>query len=93
MKLGFIGLGKMGGNMVERLLRDGHVVMVYNRSQNAVVQAVSKGAIKAGTLKDMVSMLPEKKVIWLMVPSGLPVDENINKLQDFLGPGDIIIDG
>jgi 6-phosphogluconate dehydrogenase len=93
MKLGFIGLGKMGGNMVERLLKDGHVVVVYNRSRDAVARAAGNGAIAASTLKDMTMKLPEKKVIWLMVPSGSPVDENINELQDLLGPGDIIIDG
>jgi 6-phosphogluconate dehydrogenase len=93
MKLGFVGLGKMGANMVERLLRDGHEVVVYNRSPEPVALAVSKGATAAQSLKDLVSKLPGRKVVWLMVPAGNPVDENIGKLLELLQPDDIIIDG
>jgi 6-phosphogluconate dehydrogenase len=93
MKLGFIGLGKMGANMVERLLRDGHEVVVYNRSPEPVATAVSKGAVAAGSPEDLVAKLPARKVVWLMVPAGNPVDENISTLLSLLKPGDIIIDG
>jgi 6-phosphogluconate dehydrogenase len=93
MKLGFVGLGKMGANMVERLLRGGHEVVAYNRSQDKVQEAVAKGAQGATSLSDLVSQLNGPKIIWLMVPSGAPVDENIAALKPDLQPGDILIDG
>lgn len=93
MKLGFIGLGKMGGNMVERLLKDGHEVIVYNLTKPEIELAVEKGAIASDSLSDLVKKLPERKVVWLMVPSGKPVDENIDGLLQLLNKEDIIIDG
>ena len=93
MKIGFIGLGKMGGNMVQRLINDGHEVVVYNLTQKEIDEAVKNGAIGSSSLKELVSKLPEKKVVWLMVPSGKPVDENIDELLPLLKKGDIIIDG
>jgi 6-phosphogluconate dehydrogenase len=93
MKLGFIGLGKMGGNMVQRLLRGGHEVVVYDRSSEAVDLLVSHGAIGAGSLKDLTAKLTGRKIVWIMVPSGKPVDETISYLLDLLGDNDIIIDG
>ena len=93
MKIGFIGLGKMGANMVERLLRDNHEVVAYNRSRGAIDEAVRKGAINAVSHEDLVAKLPSPKVIWLMVPSGAPVDENIAAIMDTMKKGDVIIDG
>lgn len=93
MKIGFIGLGKMGANMVERLLRDGHEVVVFDRSAAAVENAVQKGAEAAANRRELVAKLPGRKVVWLMVPAGEPVDENIEQLKPFLSRGDIIIDG
>jgi 6-phosphogluconate dehydrogenase len=93
MKLGFVGLGKMGANMVERLLPDGHQVVVYNRSRESVDKLVAKGAIGSTSLSDLVSKLEGKKIVWLMVPSGQPVDDNLASLIPLLSPGDIIIDG
>lgn len=93
MKIGFIGLGKMGGNMVERLLNDGHEIIVYNKTTPKIELAVSKGAIAALSLSDMIQKLPQRKVVWLMVPSGIPVDENINGLAELMKKGDMIIDG
>lgn len=93
MKIGFIGLGKMGGNMVQRLMNDGHQVVVYNLTQKEIDEAVKKGAAGADSLKDLVNKLPEKKVVWLMVPSGEPVDKNIEALLPLLKKDDIIIDG
>ncbi len=93
MKIGFVGLGKMGGNMVARLLRDGHEVVAYNRSHHPIEKAVKIGAEGASSLADLVSKLPEKKAVWLMVPSGAAVDQNIAELSQHLKPGDIIIDG
>jgi 6-phosphogluconate dehydrogenase len=93
MKIGFIGLGKMGGNMVERLLRDGHEIVAYNLTKPEIEEAVSKGAIGADSVEDLVNKLPERKAVWLMVPAGIPVDSNIEILTKLLKPSDIIIDG
>ncbi len=93
MELGFIGLGKMGGNMVERLLKGGHKVVVYDRNPEAIDQLVQKGAIHSSSLYDCITLLPERKVVWLMVPAGPAVDETIDQLKKFLNKNDIIIDG
>lgn len=93
MKIGMIGLGKMGGNMTERLMRDGHEVVVYNLTQGPIDEAAKKGAIPAKSLADLVKKLPKPKVVWIMVPSGKPVDQNIRDLKKLLKKGDVIIDG
>jgi 6-phosphogluconate dehydrogenase len=93
MQLGMIGLGRMGGNMTERLLRGGHEVVVYDRDPGAVQAAVAKRAIGASGLGDLTGRLAAPGAIWLMVPSGAPVDETINQLLPHLQPGSILIDG
>lgn len=93
MKIGFIGLGKMGANMVERLLNHEHEIVGYNLTPKEVEEAVAKGAEGATSVEELVSKLPEQKIVWLMVPSGAPVDQNILELTKFLKKGDIIIDG
>lgn len=93
MKIGFIGLGKMGFNMVQRLMNDGHEVVVWNIDPNPIIEIEKKGAIAAASIDDLVNKLPERKVVWLMVPSGNPVDENIDSLKNLLKENDIIIDG
>lgn len=93
MKIGFVGLGKMGGKMVERLLLAGHQVVVYNLTQKEVDQAAEKGAIPAKDLKDLVAKLEGRKLVWLMVPAGKPVDQNIAELSALLSKDDIIVDG
>ncbi len=93
MKLGFVGLGKMGANMAERLLVHGHEVVVYNRSRAAVDKLVEKGAIASDSIADLVTKLEGRKIVWLMVPSGQAVDDNIAQLLPLLNPNDIIIDG
>jgi 6-phosphogluconate dehydrogenase len=93
MQLGFVGLGKMGGNMVERLLRENHDVVVYNLSPEKIREAEKKGAVGSSSLKEMVGKLNGRKAVWLMVPSGEPVDQNISDLAPLLTKGDIIIDG
>lgn len=93
MKIGFVGLGKMGGKMVERLLNHGHEVVVYNLTQKEVDEAAAKGAIPASSLKDLVGKLDGRKIVWLMVPAGKPVDQNISELLTLLNNNDIIIDG
>ncbi|HEY0604767.1 MAG TPA: decarboxylating 6-phosphogluconate dehydrogenase [Herpetosiphonaceae bacterium] len=93
MELAMIGLGKMGGNMTERLLRGGHRVVAYDRNPEAVQAAVAAGAAGAATLEEMVQQLSTPRVIWMMVPAGAPVDGTIAALQPLLQPGDILIDG
>ncbi len=93
MKIGFIGLGKMGFNMVHRFLINNHEVVVWDRSAESINEIVKLGAEGANSLGDLVSKLPAKKVVWLMVPSGKPVDENLDFLLELLGKNDIIIDG
>ena len=93
MKIGFIGLGKMGGPMVERLLNGGHEIIAYDPSIEAVQGAEDKGAIPAGSLRELVDKLAEPRTIWVMVPSGQPTEETIMSLSSLLKQGDIIIDG
>lgn len=93
MKIGFVGLGKMGFNMVQRLLKDGHEVVVWNRSAEVVKEIEKLGATGATSPEDMAEKLPARKIVWLMVPSGKPVDENLDAFISLLGKNDIIIDG
>jgi 6-phosphogluconate dehydrogenase len=93
MKLGFVGLGKMGGNMVRRLLRGGHGVVAYARGQDAVGEAVSHGAVGASSLEDVVAKLDPPRVVWLMIPAGKPVDDSIATLKPRLSRGDVVVDG
>ena len=93
MKLGFIGLGKMGGNMVRRLLLDQHQVVVYDRAKAAIKAATQHGAEAADSYDDLIDKLPERKIVWIMVPAGAPVDQNINDLMSLMNEGDIVIEG
>lgn len=93
MNIGFIGLGKMGLNMVHRLLLDKHQLVVFDRSKNQMKEAEKLGALISDTVKDLVSKLESRKVVWLMVPSGNPVDESIEALLPQLNKDDVIIDG
>jgi 6-phosphogluconate dehydrogenase len=93
MKIGFIGLGRMGGNMVERLLKDGHEIAAYNLTKPEIDEAVSKGAVGADSVEQLINELPERKIVWLMVPAGIPVDSNLEILSKLLKKDDIIIDG
>jgi len=93
MRLGMIGLGRMGGNMSERLLKGGHEVVAFDRSPDVTQKYVSQGATGAATLNDVVAKLKAPRVIWIMVPAGKPVDETIAQLLPGLSKGDVIIDG
>ncbi len=93
MELGMIGLGRMGANMTERLVRGGHKVITFDRSAEAVKRVVDKGAVGAASLFDFVKKLSLPRAIWLMVPSGDPVDQTIDELLPSLAKGDIIVDG
>jgi 6-phosphogluconate dehydrogenase len=93
MELGMIGLGKMGGNMAERLRRAGHKVVGYDFSADAVERLTETGAVGVNSLEDMVKNLQAPRAIWIMVPAGDPVDETIAKLKPLMQKGDIFIDG
>jgi 6-phosphogluconate dehydrogenase len=93
MELGMIGLGRMGANMTERLVLGGHRVITYDRSAEAVQRVVDKGALGAHSLADFVKQLSLPRAIWLMVPSGDPVDQTIELLLPQLSKGDVLIDG
>jgi len=93
MKLGLIGLGKMGGFMTERLLNDKHEVVVFDLNSDTVNNSVKKGAIGSKSIEELVSKLEKPRIVWIMVPSGKPVDETIDKLTKVMEKGDIIIDG
>jgi 6-phosphogluconate dehydrogenase len=93
MKIGFIGLGKMGSNMVQRLLQAGQKVVVWDTNPEIVKQLETKGAIGVRNIQELIEALPEQKIVWLMVPSGKPVDDNLETLSQHLTNGSIIIDG
>lgn len=93
MQLGMIGLGKMGGNMTERLMRDGHTVVVFDRSADTIAHYVGLGAKPAKDAADMVAALSAPRVVWIMVPAGKPVDDTIAALLPGMSKGDVIIDG
>jgi len=93
MDIGFIGLGKMGMNMVTRLAQGGHRVVAYDRSADLITQAESKGATGATSLEDLVSKLPKPRAVWVMVPSGDPTEDTIRHLSTILEKDDIVIDG
>ena len=93
MKLGFVGLGRMGGNMVQRLLADGHQIVAYARSVESIREAQKRGAVGASSLEDMVARLEPPRVVWLMIPAGKPVDDSITTLRPLLSAGDVVVDG
>ena len=93
MQLGMIGLGRMGGNMVRRLMQGGHDLFVYDRSAEALQQMEQAGATGAASLADLVGKLDTPRAIWVMVPAGGPTDQTVNELADLMDAEDIIIDG
>jgi 6-phosphogluconate dehydrogenase len=96
MQLAMIGLGRMGGNMVRRLVEGGHDLIVYDRSADAVkanIDKGGKGAKGAKDLADVAKQLAARRVVWIMVPAGAPVDSTIEQLVPHLTRGDIVIDG
>ncbi len=93
MKLAMIGLGRMGANMTERLIRGGHEVVAYDLREEAVARAVETGAAGAGSLEEVASRLEAPRVVWLMVPAGDPVDGTLASLAPLLDAGDVIVDG
>jgi 6-phosphogluconate dehydrogenase len=93
MQIGMIGLGRMGGNMVRRLLRGGHECVVYDLSPNAIAELVAEGASGAGTLDEFVRRLQPPRTAWIMVPAGDPTEGMVRELGARLEKGDVIVDG
>ncbi len=93
MKIGLIGLGKMGANMAQRLLKGGHKVVGFDRDQKAVRNIVEGGNEGAGSIDELLSKLTSPKIVWIMVPAGKPVDDTIDLMVPKLRRGDIVVDG
>ncbi|NOT34240.1 MAG: decarboxylating 6-phosphogluconate dehydrogenase [Candidatus Eisenbacteria bacterium] len=93
MDIGFVGLGRMGLNMTRRLLLGGHRVVAFDRSESAVAEAVGAGAVAATSLADLIARLGSSRVVWMMIPSGKPVDDTLDALLPLLAAGDLVVDG
>src|SRR5216684_8940275 len=93
MELAMVGLGRMGANMTERLVRGGHRVVGYARSAESRQRAVQAGGEAAVSLPEVMRLLRAPRVIWLMIPAGAPVDQTLQSLMPHLGRGDIVVDG
>jgi 6-phosphogluconate dehydrogenase len=93
MRLGMVGLGKMGANMTLRLVRGDHEVVAFDIDPEAVTKAASDGAIASSSLAQLVAQLESPRVVWMMVPAGSVTDQTIAELAELLKPGDIIVDG
>jgi 6-phosphogluconate dehydrogenase len=93
MQIGMIGLGRMGGNMVRRLMRGGHECVVFDLDREAVGALADEGATAAESIPDLVAKLAAPRAVWVMVPAGAPTEKTIRQLAGLLAPGDVAIDG
>jgi 6-phosphogluconate dehydrogenase len=93
MQLGMIGLGRMGGNIVRRLMEHGHACVVYDRAHEAVEALAKEGATPASGLADLCGKLEAPRIVWVMLPSGAITEAAVAELGSLLSPGDIVIDG
>ena len=93
MELGIIGLGRMGGNMAQRLLNDGHKVVAYDPKEEAVQAIAKEGALGVSSIADLSAQLTPPRAVWVMVPSGQATESTVNAVAEALSPGDVIIDG
>jgi 6-phosphogluconate dehydrogenase len=93
MRIGFVGLGRMGANMVRRLIRDGHEVVAYNRTPEKTKEIEGEGALGAYSIAELVEKLEKPRAVWIMVPAGDATEAQIAELMEHLEPGDTIIDG
>jgi 6-phosphogluconate dehydrogenase len=93
MRIGLAGLGRMGMNMVRRLIKGGHEVVAYNRTPAKVEEIAAEGAVASYSLAELVSKLEKPRVVWLMLPAGGVTEEHIEELKPLLAPGDILVEG
>ena len=93
MRIGFIGLGRMGANMVRRLVRDDHEIVVYNRTPEKTTEIAGEGATPSYSIAELVGKLEKPRAVWVMVPAGDATEAQINELMEHLETGDTIIDG
>src|SRR3982750_2312628 len=93
MRIAMIGLGRMGGGIVRRLMKAGHETVVYDRNQQAIDDLVKEGATGATGLEDIKGKLEKPAVFWVMLPAGAPTEDTIAALAEHAEDGDIIIDG
>src|ERR1700721_3807105 len=93
MQLGMIGLGRMGGNIVRRLMKHGHTTVVYDKEPKAVAALAADGAAGSGALEDFVGKLEKPRTAWVMLPAGKITEATIDSLAKLMEAGDVIIDG
>src|SRR6266481_3151336 len=93
MQLGMIGLGRMGGNIVRRLMKHGHTTVVYDKDPNAVAALGADGAVGVSALEDFVGKLERPRTAWVMLPAGKITETTIEALAKLMQRGDVVIDG
>jgi 6-phosphogluconate dehydrogenase len=93
MQLGVIGLGRMGGNIVRRLMRSGHECVVFDQQAAPVEKLASEGAVGGRDLKDLIAKLDQPRAVWVMLPAGEITEQTVTQLGELLSPGDVVIDG
>src|SRR3954453_23618625 len=93
MQLGMIGLGRMGGNIVRRLMKHGHTAVVYDKDAKAVAALAADGALGAAPLEEFVNRLEKTRTAWVMLPAGKITEATIDALSKLMQAGDVIIDG
>ena len=93
MRIGMVGLGRMGANMTTRLVRGGHAVVAYDRDPAAVERAAAEGAEGVASLAQVVEALERPRVVWVMVPAGTPTEGTLAELGRRLDEGDVVVDG
>src|SRR3712207_5119434 len=93
MQIGIVGLGRMGANIARRLLRGGHVPVVFNRTGAAVEKLAAEGAVPAFTLAELAAKLPPPRAVWIMLPAGEPTEAAVAEVAGLLEPGETVIDG
>src|SRR5262249_2284529 len=93
MQLGMIGLGRMGANMIRRVMRSKHAGVVFDRSQDSVASLVKEGATGSGSLEEFVGKLEKPRAAWIMVPAGAPTESTVAELLRLMERGDTVIDG
>src|SRR5256885_9908264 len=93
MQLGMIGLGRMGGNIGRRLMKRGHIAVVYDKDQKAVAALAAEGAVGAATLEEFVAKLEKPRTAWVMLPAGKITEATVDTLSKLMQADDVIIDG